>query len=473
MSGVGDGRKPHALISFTAIGTSRDVGDSAYLIQADGTSVILDAGVHPRREGVDSLPDYGLIRDVEIEAILVSHCHLDHLGSLPVALSYFPHARVMMTDASASLAPILLKQTVRVMERIRDEEGIAEYPLYTKTDVEAMSYIFQGFRTDRSFPIYSEQAEGGADFQARFYDAGHILGAAGIYLETPSGNVFYTGDTTAHDQEIIPKAEYPEGRADVLISECTLGADEQSEHRTRRQEKERFATAVTTVVDRGGSVLIPAFSLGRTQEMLAMVHAMRERGTIPEVEIYTAGMGEVLSEVYDRTATRTRRMDPEMRLRDLDIRPLPRDVTKGAHLKRPSIIIVSSGMMAEHTMSFQMAEKMLPYDHHGIFFVGYIDPAMPGHRVVASHKGQILRMTEAGRSIPVACRVERFHFSAHSNRRQLMGMIEDLKPRWTLLVHGELEAAEWFRREIRQRAIPTEVIIPEEQKEILLSIQED
>jgi cleavage and polyadenylation specificity factor subunit 3 len=461
------------MISFTAIGTSRDVGDSAYLIQADGTSVLLDAGVHPRREGLDSLPHYDAIKDIDIEAILVSHCHLDHLGSLPIAMRYFPHARVMMTDASEVLAPVLLEHTVRVMERIRDEDGIAEYPLYSRTDVEAMSYVFQGFRTDRSFPIYSELAEGGADFKARFYDAGHILGAAGIYLETPSGNIFYTGDTTAHDQHIIPKAQYPEGKVDLLISECTLGADEMAEHRTRREEKERFATALTTVLERGGSVLIPAFSLGRTQEVLAMAHDMRERGTIPDVEIYTAGMGEVLSEVYDRTASRTRRMDPEMRIRELDIRPLPRNVTKGPHLKRPSIIVTSSGMMAEHTMSYRMAEKMLPYDHHGIFFVGYIDPAMPGQRVMNAHKGQILRMTDTGRAIPVACQIERFHFSAHSNRRQLMKMIEDIKPRWTLLVHGELEAARWFEQEIIDRGLPTEVMIPEEQKEVLLSKQED
>jgi predicted metal-dependent RNase len=120
-----------------------------------------------------------------------------------------------------------------------------------------------------------------------------------------------------------------------------------------------------------------------------------------------------------------------------------------------------------------MAEKMLPYDHHGIFFVGYIDPAMPGHRVVNAHKGQILRMTEGGRAIPVACRIERFHFSAHSNRKQLMTMIENLKPRWTLLVHGELEAARWFEQEIKRQNLPTEVLILEENKKVLLQTQED
>ncbi|MEE2754587.1 MAG: MBL fold metallo-hydrolase [Candidatus Latescibacterota bacterium] len=460
------------MISILPIGTSRDIGDSAYLIQADGTSVLLDAGVHPRREGLESLPNYDLIKNVDIEAIMVSHCHLDHLGSLPVALRYFPHARVMMTNASAALAPVLLDHSVRVMERIRDEEGIADYPLYSRTDVEALTYIFQGLQTDRSFPIYSELTKG-ADFQARFYDAGHILGAAGIYFETPSGSIFYTGDTTAHEQDIVPKAEYPESEVDVLITECTMGADETAEYRTRRNEKVRLAGEITTVINQGGSVLIPAFSLGRTQEMLAMIHAMRDRGTVPDVEIYTAGFGEVLSRVYDRTAYSTRRMDPDMHLRDLDIRTLPRDCSKGPHLKRPSIIVVSSGMMAEHTMSFRMAEKMLPYDHHGIFFVGYIDPALPGHRVINARKGQILRMTDVGRAIPVACKIERFHFSAHSNRQQLMSLIEKLKPRWTLLVHGELEATQWFEQEIKRRKIRTEVLIPEEEKNILLKTQED
>ena len=82
-------------------------------------------------------------------------------------------------------------------------------------------------------------------------------------------------------------------------------------------------------------------------------------------------------------------------------------------------------------------------------------------------------MVDGGRSIPVACRIERFHFSAHSNRRQLMSMIETMKPRYTLLVHGELEAAQWFEKEIRLRGLPTEVIIPEENKKVLLQTQED
>ena len=147
-------------IRYIGLGASGEIGDSAHYLDIEGTSVLLDAGVHPRYEGHESLPNYDRIRDVDLEAILVSHCHLDHLGSLPVALSYFPHARVFMSDAGAALAPVMLEHTVKVMERLRVEAGIDEYPLYTVDDIDAMSYVFQGMRTDRTFPDLQHTSRG-------------------------------------------------------------------------------------------------------------------------------------------------------------------------------------------------------------------------------------------------------------------------------------------------------------------------
>ncbi len=340
----------------------------------------------------------------------------------------------------------MLGHTVKVMERLRIEAGIEDYPLYTLEDVDAVSYVFQGVRTDRAFPIYST-LRGGADLQARLYDAGHILGAVGIWLQGNGQTVFYTSDTCIQDQEIIPGAVYPD-RVDILICECTLGANERAEHLTRDVEIGRFATSINKVLDWDGTVLIPAFSLGRTQEMLALLHRLRASGDIRDVEIYSAGFGSQISRIYDRTTERSRRHRDEVWLAHLDIRRLPPgDVTRGRHMKEPSILVVSSGMMAEHTMSYRIAEKMLPYDHHGIFFVGYCDPSMPGHRVATAEKGQVLQMTEGGRSIPVACHIDRFHFSAHSHRRDLLELIKRLAPRTLLLVHGaRLQPTGWNQR---------------------------
>lgn len=455
-------------IRYIGLGASDEIGDSAHFLDIEGTSVLLDAGVHPRYEGRESLPDYDRIRDVDLEAILVSHCHLDHLGSLPVALTYFPHARVFMSDAGAALAPVMLGHTVKVMERLKIEAGIEDYPLYTLEDVDAMSYVFQGMRTDRAFPIYSSLQDG-TDLQARLYDAGHILGAAGIWLQGNGQTVFYTSDTCVQDQEIIPGAVYPE-QVDILICECTLGADENAEHLTRASEISRFARAINEVLDRGGTVLIPAFSLGRAQEMLALLCRLRASGKTRDVEIYSAGFGSQISRIYDRTSERSRRHENDIWLAHLDIRRIPPgDVTHGRYLKEPSIVLVSSGMMAENTMSYKLAEKMLPYDHHGIFFVGYCDPRMPGHRVGAAKKGQILQMTEDGRSIPVACTIDRFHFSAHSNRQDLLALIEGVNPRTLLLVHGDRDAADWMESAVKTRNPNVSVVRPERGEEVELA----
>ena len=452
-------------VTFLPLGTTDEIGDACYLLEVDGTTLILDAGVHPQKEGVESLPSFQLASDRDPDAILISHCHLDHLGALPVALSHFPHARVLMSRASSNLAPAMLHHTVRVMERLQ-EEGAAGPPLYTHEDVDAISYVFQGMATDRPFPV-DNLDNWGPVLKARFYDAGHILGAAGVWIEGPSGTLFYTGDTSAHAQEILPGAAYPESPVDLLITESTLGADPGAEERKRGEETRRFAQAITAVHHRGGSVLIPAFSLGRTQEMLALLHRLRENGRIPDVDIYTAGFGSVVSRLYDRTAHYTRRRDPGLRLGNLDLLPLPPgDVRKGPHLRHPSIVLVSSGMMAARTMSCRLAEVMLPEKRHGIFFVGYVDPEMPGYRVLTSGQGQRLRLSSDSPEISVQCQIERFYFSAHSSRRNLLHLVDRLNPRMVILVHAERGAKGWMRETIKARHPHMEVEVAEKGMEI-------
>ena len=448
-------------IKFTPIGTTNEIGDACFLLNLNGSTVLLDAGLHPRKEGLDSMPDYRSVRDQDIDAIFVSHCHLDHLGSLPAALSYFPQASVLMSEASATLAPIMLQHTAGVMNRQhRDENG--PMPLYTRDDIDLISYVFQGIRPEHDFPVFNLE-KWKHDLTVRFYDAGHILGASGIWLESKDGTVFYTGDTCAHDQEIIPGAVYPEKPVDVLILEATLGADPTAEEKSRQREEKRFSKAIYDVIDKQGSVLIPAFSLGRTQEMLAQLHRMREQSLIPDVEIYTAGFGEVISKFYDRTLRYTRRCNPEMRLENLDIRPLPpRDIRQGPHLQKPSIILVSSGMMAPHTMSYRLAEVMLTDPRHGIFFVGYIAPDMPGYQVQLAKQGQTIQLTPTSPELQVQCRIEKFHFSAHSNRQQLLNIVEKLRPKRVILVHGERGAAGWLRETIKMQFPKTDVTIAQQ-----------
>jgi len=451
-------------IKFLPVGTTREIGDASYLLSLNGTTVLIDAGVHPRHEGLESIPDYRAVREHNVDAILVSHCHLDHLGALPTAHSHFPQASILMSEASVTLAPVMLHHTASVMKR-QQREG-APLPLYGHDDIDLISYLFQGVKPESNFHVFNlKKWENG--LTVRFYDAGHILGASGILFESHAGTVFYTGDTSAHDQEILPGAVYPDSRIDVLIMETTLGADPSAKEKTRKREANRLAKSITKIIDQQGSVLIPAFSLGRTQEMLALLHRLREENQIPDVEIYSAGFGEAVSDLYDNAARYTRRRDPDLRLRELDIRPLPPgDVRRGPHLRRPSVILVSSGMMATNTLSYRLAEAMLPDQRHGIFFVGYIDPDMPGYKVLTAERGQILNLGPGSPDISVQCQIEKFHFSAHSHRGHLLSIVDQLRPRQVILVHGERGAAGWMSETIKQHFSNTDIHIGEKGVEI-------
>lgn len=186
--------------------------------------------------------------------------------------------------------------------------------------------------------------------------------------------------------------------------------------------------------------------------MAALLSRLRTKGHIPDVDIYTAGFGNTVSELYDRTARFTQRKDPNLRLRDLELLPLPPgDFKKGPYLRNPSIILTSSGMMATGTLSYRLAEVMLPNVKHGIFFVGYVDPNMPGYQILTSKRGHHFKLNPNTPEIFPQCQIERFHFSAHSNRRSLLRLVGQLNPQMVILVHGECGAEGWMRETIKIR----------------------
>src|SRR5215212_10974134 len=126
-----------------------DIGASAWFVDIEGHRLLMDAGVHPKLDGRESLPLYGAIENENLDAIALSHCHHDHVGSLPVALRYFPKAHVLMTELSYFLVERVLHNSVNVMKRQRDELGIKEYPLYSHDEVDDIASLFQGFKYNR------------------------------------------------------------------------------------------------------------------------------------------------------------------------------------------------------------------------------------------------------------------------------------------------------------------------------------
>ncbi|MCX6930084.1 MAG: MBL fold metallo-hydrolase, partial [Verrucomicrobia bacterium] len=284
-----------------------DIGASAWFVDMEGHRVLMDAGTHPRLEGRAALPLYDLLKKEELDAIAISHCHHDHVGSLPVALRHFPQAHVLMTELSYFLVERVLHNSVNVMKRQRDELGIKEYPLYTHDEVDELAPRIQGFKYNREveWASFHKTRAGFISPTLEFYDAGHTLGSAGIMVRGRKETLFYTGDVCFHDQTILRGARFEDVKADVLIMETTRGNRQLPPGFSRMAEIERLSQAIQRVLRSRGSVLIPAFAIGRTQEILALLAIMMREGKLKPQPVYIGGLGRVFTEIYDLESHRT------------------------------------------------------------------------------------------------------------------------------------------------------------------------
>src|SRR5258706_7949831 len=170
-----------------------DIGASAWFVDIEGHRLLMDAGMHPKREGRDGLPNFKPIKNEEVDAIAISHCHHDHVGALPVALRHFPKAHVLMTELSYFIVERVLHNSVNVMTRQRDELGIKEYPLYTHDELDEIAPMFQGFRHNREveWAAYHKTRAGFQSPTLEFFDAGHTLGSAALVVRGKRETLFY------------------------------------------------------------------------------------------------------------------------------------------------------------------------------------------------------------------------------------------------------------------------------------------
>lgn len=440
-----------------------DIGATSWFVETEGHRLLLDTGTHPRLEGRGALPLYDLIAREELDAIAISHCHHDHVGSLPVALRHFPQAHVLMTELSYFLAERVLHNSVNVMKRQRDELGIQEYPLYSHDEVDELAPRIQGFKYNREvdWAAFHKTRAGFISPTLEFYDAGHTLGSAGIMVRSKSETLFFTGDVCFHDQTVLRAARFEDVQADVLILETTRGNRQLRPGFSRNAEIERLSQAMQCVLDRRGSILIPAFALGRTQEILTLLAVMMREGKLPAQPVYIGGLGRVFSEMYDLEAHRTHRHYPNLQLHDsLNLIVLDQEQVQNLKLTGGHLFVVTAGMMSEHTASHDLALRMLADEQHAIFFVGYADPDTPGGRLKSAQPGEEFLLSPGAGKVRRLCQVEDFDLTAHANRDDLLDFVGEVEPRVVLLSHGEEDSRQWFAEQIRGRHPKIKIIVP-------------
>jgi Cft2 family RNA processing exonuclease len=451
-------------VKFTNLTRQTEIGANCYLLESGDQSFVLDSGMHPKEEGDAALPNFAAIGDRELDAIIVSHAHQDHLGTLPVLMRRQPQARVFMTEATAEIGSALLHNSVNVMTRQREELGTTLYPLFTHKETNRATDNWRSCRFRQAITLGGDRVRQNAEERGvtfEFLDAGHVLGSAGVLLRAEGRTFFYTGDVNFDDQTIAQGAAFPESGVDVLIIEATRGDHPLPEGFTRAAEERRLADAITAAFERGGCVLIPVFALGKTQELLAMIYRFRREKVLGDFPLYIGGLSMKMTEIYDRFALTSRRSFPRLQLLEaLEPFVLNGQTIADAPAKPGRIYALSSGMMTAKTLSNTFARRVVSDPNHSIFFVGFADPKSPAGVLRAAKPGDMVSLDPDQPPQELRCHIETFQFSAHASRESILDYVKKLAPKKVVLVHGDPPAIEWTRAQIAAALPDSEVIVP-------------
>ena len=398
--------------------------------------------MHPQKIGLEALPHFDEIKDLPVDYCLVSHAHQDHIAALPYLVKRHPYLKIVSTPQTRALAELTLHDSVSILTSQLTEED--KFPVYTHNEIDLLIQTIDYKAYKESFTINGYGHSSRNPIISTFFDAGHILGSASILVEHAGRKIFYSGDINLENQSIIRGAEIPKEKVDILMIECTYGATESTKILSWTKEAKRFANEANKILEHGGSILIPVFSLGKMQEVLSMIWGLMDTGALALTDIYTGGLGRKISKVYDYNRYSVPRMDAEVELKNIPQKDLYNVERPDLLFANPSIILASSGMMIEGTMSYKLASEWFKNKNSAIFTVGYMEPNLPGYKVANSKKGNFIKLSETKEEELVDCNIAKFNFSAHSNRDGLLEIVKKLSPEIVVLMHGDTDAIDWM-----------------------------
>ncbi len=434
------------MASIRFLGAAGTVTGSRFLVEAGGRRVLVDAGLFQglkelRLRNWDPFP----VPPATLDAVVLTHAHIDHSGALPLLVRQGFRGEVLCTPATADLARIMLPDSARLQEeeaRFANRKGYSRHapaarPLYDPADAAAALERLRPLR-------YGKAREVVPGFTVAFSRAGHILGSASALLTVVGSSgeplrVLFSGDLGRFDAPILPDPEPPPA-CDVLVVESTYGdRSHPPEGAEAALEKE-----VRGAVARGGVILIPAFAIGRTQEVLFLLRRLEQAKRIPSIPVYVdSPMATDATPVY-----RSHREDHDLEmdaLLDRGVEPLSpasltftrtTDQSKALNRVRGPCIILSASGMATGGRVLHHLELRLPDPSTTVLLVGFQAAGTRGRRLQDGEP--TVRMH--GRDVPVRARVVSLPgFSAHGDREEVDRWLDGAPrpPRLTLCVHGE------------------------------------
>ncbi|KAF8441526.1 beta-lactamase-like protein [Boletus edulis BED1] len=420
-------------LSVTLLGAGQEVGRSCCVLQYRGKTIVCDAGIHPAYSGMASLPFVDELDWSTVDAILITHFHLDHAAGLTYVMEKTNFkdgkGKVYMTHPTKAVHKFMMQDFVRMSSSSSDA-------LFTPIELSmSLSSII---------PVSAHQLITpcpGVSFTP--YHAGHVLGACMYLIDIAGLRILYTGDYSREEDRHLVKAEIPPIRPDVLIVESTYGVQSLE----GREEKElRFTSLVHSIIRRGGHVLLPAFALGRAQELLLILDEYWKRHPdLHNVPIYYASslarkcMAVYQTYIHTMNATirsRFAKRDNPFVFKHISNLPQPRGWERKIAEGPPCVVLASPGFL-QSGPSRELLELWAPDPRNGLIITGYsIEGTLA--RDIMTEPEEIISLK--GHSIPRKISVDYISFSAHVDYSQNSEFIELVKAQHVVLVHGEQTA---------------------------------
>lgn len=466
-------------IRIIGLGSFCEVGRSAILIDTGESKVLLDAGISPSSNGVDALPFFNVpeFRLEELDAVIISHAHIDHMAAVPLLYKYGYKGPVFVTPPTRDLMLLMLTDFIEL------SKGEGREPLFTMKEVALMM--------TRVIPVnYNVVVDVAPDIKLTFVNAGHILGSSLVHLHIGQGlfNILYTSDFKYYrikgdrGTRLLPPAIEEFHRVEALIIEGTYGS---KEPQPRDKAEADLITLINKINETKGKLLIPVMAVGRGQDILYVITSALKAGKIPEIPVYVDGM------IYEVTALYTEY--PELLakpVRDLMLyqgeNPFisPNVIYVNDESKRqeaiysqgPAVILSTSGMMTGGPVIEYF--KHLAEDERNILaFVSYQAPGTLARRLAEGEREVEVREDSGIRRVKVRMNVLSIEgFTGHSTRSELLQFLKYLrpKPRTIVFNHGEPSALLSLAQSVKESwdklgfEAPPELLIPENLESIRL-----
>lgn len=460
-------------------GAARNVTGSKHLISLDnGTKILLDCGMFQGMgEETDQLNEHFGFNPANINYLILGHAHIDHSGLIPCLVAEGFKGDIFCTAATMDLARILLMDSARIQQQDSDysnkhrkRKGLSLLkPLYTEED--AMLAL-------RQFKIikYNTEHQINNEITVLLTDVGHITGSAAVHLSikedaktirlTFSGDVGRYGDMILKSPEIFPQSDY-------ILLESTYG---DSLHEDAEPAEDLLKEIIyQTCILRGGKVIIPAFSVGRTQELLYSLNHLEERGILPDVKYYVDSPLSIKAtnvvkshpENFNKHVQEVMLHDDDpFNFKNLNFIQETKDSIALNTDPEPCVVISSSGM-AEAGRVKHHIKNSITDEKNTILMVGYCEPNSLGGRLAAGYNV----VTIFGQEFPVRAEIRSVRsMSAHGDYNDLLQFIacqDPSKVKKVFLVHGEFDVQQNFRDKVLNKGFPI-VEIPERHQEFLL-----